>query len=88
MRTVKYEPAIFRRWHDGPVIVIDSYGVGSTIDTASAAYVAVGSNADVATYLNILRRPFAGTIYIVADESHVEWIAEEFPDLDIVHLSL
>lgn len=88
MRIAKYEPAIFRRWHDGPVIVIDNCGVGFTIDTASATYVAVGSNADIAAYLNILRRPFAGTIYIIADESQVEWIAEEFPDLDIVHLSL
>ena len=88
MRTVQYDPTMFRRWHDGPVVVIDCQGVGTAIDTQSAAYIVINSQSDAATYLNMLRRPFAGTIYVFADEHHVMLLASEFADLDIVHVKL
>ena len=88
MRTVQYEPARFRRWHDGPVVVIDCQGVGSAIDTQGATYIAIDSQSDAVSYLNMLRRPFVGTIYVFADEQHVSFLASEFADLDIVHVKL
>lgn len=88
MRTVRYDPAMFRRWHDGPIVVLDCEGVGMAIDVHSAKYVAAASLADAAVYLNMLSRPFAGTIYVFSTEGHVRLLSAEFADLDIVHVTV
>ena len=88
MRTVQYEPSMFRRWHDGPIVVIDAQCVYSVIDTDSIAYIAVNSISQIANYLNTIIRPFAGTFYIIAPVNDVAEIAQEFSDLDIVHVKL
>lgn len=88
MKTVAYEQSLFRRWHDGPVVVIDTLGVGSAIYTGLAKYIIAGSNAEVGIILNTLPRPYAGTIYIFASDDFVSTIAAEYNDLDIVQVTV
>ena len=88
MRTVQYEPSTLRCWHDGPVVVLDTKYSYDAIDTHLGTYLSFISPAAVRDYLNIVTRPFAGTFYIIASCDDVAKMAQEFSDLDIVHLTV
>ena len=86
MRTVNYDPSIFRRWHDGPVIVVDAMCVGSAIDTGFCTYIVAVNDEAIFNLLNTIERPFAGTIYIFASDEF--WLEMLIDDLDIVRVML
>lgn len=88
MRTVQYEPSTLRRWHDGPVVVLDTKYSYDSIDTHLGTYLSFISPSAVRDYLNIVTRPFAGTFYVIASRDDVAKMAQEFSDLDIVHLTV
>ena len=88
MKTVAHDQSLFRRWHDGPVVVIDTIGVAGVICTNQAKYIVAGSHAEVISILNTLPRPYAGTICIFASDDFVSAIAAEYSDLDIVRVTV
>ena len=78
----KYDPRMFRRWYDGPVIIIDSVGLES-IDTGHANYLVVAHAININEIVKNIPRPFAGTVFVVAPTLIYEQLLNDHVDIDI-----
>lgn len=84
----QYDPRMFRRWHNGPVIILDSMKFGNTMDTGHAKYLAVQFAINTTEIVKNIPRPFAGTVYVAVPLATYEQLLEQNPDLDIRQLMM
>jgi len=79
----KYDPRMFRRWYDGPVMIIDSVGLGEVLDTGHASYLVVAHAININEIVKNIPRPFAGTVFVVAPTLIYEQLLNDHVDIDI-----
>ena len=85
--TEQYTPRTLTRWHDGPVLLIDTecaIVAPQTRDLYAMALDEVG--ADV--MLSSMNAPCYTTVYIVCDDEFAEYCSHKYPYLTIIRLTV
>lgn len=78
----RYEPSLFRKWYDGPVLILDATWV--SVERGHATHVAFQYIKEIDEFLEQeVPRPFAGTIFLVVPEQSYVKLNEKYKELDV-----
>lgn len=77
-----YEPSLFRKWYDGPVLILDT--MCASIDHGHATRVVFQYIKEIDEFLEEkVPRPFAGTIFLIVPEQSYLKLNEKYKELDV-----
>lgn len=78
----QYDPSTFRKWHDGPVVILST--LSKPPDCGHATYVLFRYIKEVDDFLNEkITRPFVGTIFLMVPDKYYQRLNEKYKELDI-----
>lgn len=83
--TEQYTPRTLTRWHDGPVLLIDTECAIVAPQTRDLYTMAL-DEVDADVMLSSMNTPCYTTVYIVCNDEFAEYCSHKYPHLTIIRL--